>query len=170
MANTIKRLQKRIRDADGRFRILVSYDGTTWHLDDKKAQRRITAASNLHGKTFMEKIDAEWDRIMGTVTKAVPDPVLLPVTTHGSPILGKAKGKNQKYRRNLRVRKEREVQQRQYVPGAHGIGMVPKGVHKHRCHNRFFMCSCEFPWLKRKCGNTICLHEKGGLLNEKEKS
>lgn len=155
---TVRRIEKTVRAADGTVRKLVSYDGETWQMDKMAARRRVTSATNLHGRKFEKKLKKKFVAYTNPGTQEVPDPVILPVDYHGTPLIGKDKGK--KGRRNMRRKKEQNVVQRAMVPGFAGIGMVPKPIHKHRCHGRMFVCSCDTPYLKRKCGGSVCLRDE----------
>ncbi len=166
---TVQRMEKKIRAKDGTWRTLVSYDGVTWGMDVAKEQRRVRAVTNLHGKRLAKKQKAENKqarlerRVPHPITRERqfqvannqhaseprrPHPVILPVTPSGSPMLGKAKGKNQKYRRNL---KKRVVQLEPKVE-------LLKPVHYHRCHYKRYPCSCDTPWQRRLCGGDKCLY------------
>ena len=136
---SVYRMEKKIIDADGNERTLVSYDGSSWGMDTARAATRFKRATNLHksiAKKAKHRIEAE-----GLSERDTPDPVLIPVW-RDSPLLSRKKGK----RKNRKNRKDgREVR-------------IMKAVHSHRCHGKIFMCCCDTPWLKRKCGGDFCLY------------
>ena len=143
----MNRMERKIRANDGTWRTVVSYDGgLTWQMNANAAHRRITAATNLLGKPYKKKIAKEYQAYVGPeededskVPNRHASPVLLPVEHHGSPILGKAKGKPQKYRKNLRPKREPQVQ-------------IMRPVHWHYCHGKRYCCSCDEKWKRRPCG------------------
>ena len=161
----MNRMERKIRANDGTWRTIVSYDGgLTWQMNASAAHRRITAATNLSNAeskkygnskkkydwngelvTFKTKLEKTYQAYVGPDAEdsKVPNrhagPVLLPVEHHGSPILGKAKGKPQKYRKNLRPKREPQVK-------------IMRPVHWHYCHGRRYVCSCDEKWKRRPCG------------------
>jgi hypothetical protein len=151
---TVRRLKRRIRAGDGTFRTLVSLDGEAWVLEasEHKLRRRLTSASNLHGNRWVKGKKKEFDARINPGVQT--DSWLNPVPKHGSPMLGKAKGKAQKFRKNLRRKKERNVK-------------VMKAVHFHMCPGedhphtkRRFSCSCERPKARHvMCGSSKCLYD-----------
>src|SRR6266699_2375680 len=172
----MNRMERKIRAKDGTWRTIVSYDGgLTWQMNANAAARRITAAANLLGnkkffgknkkpkffwngepvsfqtklaKTYQAYVGPEKDEDSKVPTRHA-GPVILPVEHHGSPILGKAKGKPQKYRRNLRTKREPQVQ-------------IMRPVHWHYCHGKRYVCSCDEKWKRRPCGGDAgCLHATG---------
>lgn len=142
---TSKRCHK-CRGAGESEQRLVSYDGISWQMDQHKARRRLQSAINLKGKRWAKQKEKQLDVATNKhAEKRKPESTLIQVDHHGSPFLGKAKGKNQKYKRNLKRKKEREVK-------------IMRPVHFHRCHGERFSCSCDTPWKKRRCGGQYCLH------------
>jgi len=138
------RMEKIIQTPEGP-KTLYSFDGLKWSLSIEDAKKRASAAINLHGRPYAERMTAHVLAITNPGTDVPPAPVLLPVQEHGSAFLGRAKGKAQKYRRNLRRKKEL-------------LGVIPRPVHYHRCHNRSYVCSCDSPMPKRRpCGGDQCL-------------
>jgi hypothetical protein len=150
---SVKRMEKIIRARDGSMRKLYSFDGERWRMDAKAEKRRMQSAENLHGAKWRKAQEKKFVIANNKGSGEPLPPVILPVEHRTSPLLGKEKGKNQKYHKALKPRKpEREV-------------LVMRPVHRHRCHGRYFLCSCEFSYFKRLCGGTICLHQ---LLKECE--
>jgi hypothetical protein len=160
----VNKLEKTIRASDGTLQKMVSFDGEVWRLEahENKEALRLSRAANLRGRKWLKAKTQHFNARHVNQGTGYQPPVILPVEHHGNPFLGKEKGKNQKYRRNLRRRKaDKEVKlKRENID----IDKLPV-IHRHRCHDKFFICSCEFPYLKRKCGGSAgCLREmKGGL-------
>lgn len=174
---------KEVRGADGKLHTLYSYDGgASWALDYKDVQKRQRAVENFQEYRERKNPEKYKKRKIARSRPGLHGPVILPVRHHGSPILGKEKGKPQKFRRNLRskpptasprLRVSGHVQhkppkmkdRRPWIPSVTGVGLVPKPVHRHKCYNadhpKSFNCMCDEP--KRKlawCGETHCLRER----------
>lgn len=130
---------------------LVSYDNIHWQMDQQKAHTRFKRASRLRPKFGKKAVQ----RVTATATRK-EQPVLLPVSHHGAVMLGKAKGKNQKHKRNLRVKKERHVAS-QVVTGPTGQSKVLRKSHYHWCHGKQLVCQCDTPYFRRLCGGDLCL-------------
>lgn len=161
---TVRKIDKVIRAADGTLRKMVSFDGgETWVWDKKahKEQSRLNNVARLQEgrrrkkdpdfirwpESWDEEKRQEIDARTNPGVQAVPLPVILPVTRYGSRPVKKT-GKNQKYRKNLRPKKERNVR-------------ILRPVHFHRCHGEKFICACATPKVKRLCGGKegeFCLH------------
>lgn len=181
-----RKITKKIRAADGTWRVMVSFDGVHWRLDknaadeaarlhrvaklmnnrvavsrdpvtgDKK-KRRVPLVDPQTGKrtTFERLQDKNLTELLRPSGEGVASPpVILPVTRIGGTQLPKKKGKNQKYRRNLKRKKERVVR-------------VARLVHRHSCHGvhhpmvkgeTYFICSCYEPKKHRNCGGDTCLY------------
>lgn len=142
---SIQRAEKVIRASDGTLQLMVSFDGETWVLEknQQKEKLRLSRAANLHGSQWIEARKAELQSRIDPGNPKTPDPEILPVTHHGQRIV-KKRGKQQKYRRNLRKKHERNV-------------LISQPVHFHRCHGTKYSCSCETPWKSRRCGGKYCL-------------
>jgi hypothetical protein len=149
----MKRVEKQITTKEGTV-TLYSFDGIRWHLSSKDAARRVNAGWQFQKYREEQKKrgpDGRFKKQEKKETIVSPESRLesLGIVRHGSPILGKAKGKNQKYRRNLRAKKEQDVRV-----------MRKAAIHYHRCTGHRFACACETPYLKRKCsGGPLCLLE-----------
>lgn len=145
---TVKRMEKTIRAPNGQFRKMVSYDGGEhWRMDAKAERRRIVNSTRLHGAKWLKAQEKKHDIANNAGTETPPGSVILPVEHRGSTFLGKAVGKNQKYHKALKPRRpEREVP-------------IMRPVHRHRCHSKTYLCSCDTPYFRRPCGGSKgCIH------------
>lgn len=157
---TSRRLTKQIV-VNNQIVTMVSLDGSTWVLEQNEAreQRRIQGGINLHGARWAKTKKKDFDARInpGKVKAAVPP--MLEYTD--SSFLGKDQGKQQKYRRNLRRKKEK-------------LPKIAKPVHFHTCrgvfhpkkydlhekeYNTKFICACDKPRTSRFCGPNFCLYD-----------
>lgn len=102
---TVYRQTKQIRALDGTIRTLVSYDGESFGMDDHRAHMRFKRTVQLRPKTKngRSREDAAAGRISQPKTEKEA-PMFMPATRITGSMLGRATGKKQRFRRNLRRR------------------------------------------------------------------
>src|SRR6266571_3402302 len=142
----LNQLQKKII-VGGQAITMYSYDnGLSWCQDNKNAQKRqrarIIAQTVFHPEKYaIQKTQDEMRKgLEGLRQFSDKEKILRPPERHSQSALGKAVGKQQKRRRNLRRKKERIIPKEDCRRFA-GIGRVPV-VHFHRCKacNFRFIC------------------------------
>lgn len=124
---------RRIRSADGTWRTLISYDGSTWAMDGHREKVRQNRSATLH----RGKVRAI--RAIHGATSTVRDvqPALLTLGVDHYP--DTPKSGNGKAKRPRPPKPEPDV-----------VRLRP--VHHHWCHGLKFVCSCDTPYFRRPCG------------------
>ena len=166
---SIPRQQKRIRDALGHWRTLVTFDGISWvlkgHEDAEKL--RLHRAANLLGGDWNTRRKAEFRARFNPGTLSEPKPLLVRVERQKESIT-KKKGKSAKYRRNLRarvptaepqLRLSGTLQPKTEKRINEHFNPKTKPSHIHICRHcqAEHICSCSTPYLRKKCGGKVCL-------------
>lgn len=141
---------RRIRAADGTWRTLTSYDNERFVLNKRKEQKRIDAKDRREpGWAAMVQNHVLTDNKEGNRQKRLaktPEPVMAPRQLFSLTSIGEEKSRE-------RSRRGRHLKNFIDVP-------LMRKVHPHWCHGVQYMCCCDTPYFRRKCGVTFCLKER----------